>query len=438
LDTKLNFLENSKSVLLDNLEIIKNDNATIKTYTGTNITEHKNLLEKLIEKKDEEVSSLLTKKKNILASISSNFEEIKKLIDDKDKVFVEFDKKKIDFQNSYHEYSLYARQIQSRLSKYQQTLVTVINDPYLDFSKFNTFKILHKTDEIKLGLLSLFNDLRELESLYVQAKDQYDIVKNVNLNGYLEPNDLTILYAPLDAQETYMDAKKKDIYDQKLETTVGALLHSLDLLEDESNYNIMSSPVQPTQDLAAFEISITHKNKNEDIDNSKNFKHREFTYGGIRLDAGLGFAITYMNNTPQYELIEKDNSHIIALDRKNYYSSSLMLLFTATYRSASYVALGASAGIGVNLGENDSALQFNNYYLGPTAMFGKTNRFALTVGFAIKQVDKLKAGYNLDDAVASQDTVFTNKTFRFGPFLSITYNLTQGVKDNLKFVRSFF
>jgi hypothetical protein len=151
------------------------------------------------------------------------------------------------------------------------------------------------------------------------------------------------------------------------------------------------------------------------------------------MDAGLGVAMSYLKNSPKYDLL-KDK---IVVDEKNQFIPSLVAMFTATRRSAKQVALGASVGIGVGMHE-DSGIELNNFYFGGTAMFGKSHRFAITAGLAIHRLDKLKSGYVINETVITDPAItYTTKTYRGGPFFAITYNLTKGLKDSVKYVKSF-
>uniref|UniRef100_UPI0040478A3A hypothetical protein n=1 Tax=Mariniflexile sp. TaxID=1979402 RepID=UPI0040478A3A len=220
-----------------------------------------------------------------------------------------------------------------------------------------------------------------------------------------------------------------------IEVVLQKVQHLLELLSNENVYQYVSAPIQPTQDAAIFKIQIQKKSDNHsDITDEKSFKHTEFTYGGTRVDFSLGLAASYFKNAEVYEFgINDDNATVISKKSSNLITPSLIGLFTMSYRRTQYMAFGASAGLGIDV--VNGKIQLSNFFVGPTILFGKYDRLFLTGGFSFRDVGQLKSGYEEGDliTIGTEDiSKYLSDKYALGSFLSLTYNLTKGVRANYK------
>ena len=110
-------------------------------------------------------------------------------------------------------------------------------------------------------------------------------------------------------------------------------------------------------------------------------------------------------------------------------------MFTASYRNARHIAIGASVGLGIDA--TNGKLQLNNFFAGPSLIWGKQERVSLTLGGSLKSIPKLKSNYTVGQEVGNETDIvkFTREQYKFGFFISVTYNLTKGVKKQLKNVK---
>ncbi len=209
---------------------------------------------------------------------------------------------------------------------------------------------------------------------------------------------------------------------------------NLNLLNDKESYEFVSAPVQPTNDLVSFDINIETR-KDMDVHNSRKFNHKEYTKGGVRLDFGVGLALQYIDDAPIYEMsVNSAGINSIAEVSKNNYFPSIVGMATMSFRSEKVVAWGMSAGIGVNV--TDGKIQTNNFYFGPSLILGRYERLCLTAGGTVKGVSKLRSGYSVTDISNTNDiSSFTTESIKIGVFMSVTYNLTKGIKQNIKYLK---
>ncbi|WP_297868798.1 hypothetical protein [uncultured Flavobacterium sp.] len=110
---------------------------------------------------------------------------------------------------------------------------------------------------------------------------------------------------------------------------------------------------------------------------------------------------------------------------KSIFTPSFVGFFTASMRSATYFSWGFSIGIGVSAFEG--SLTFDNFFVRPSLTVGKYERVTLTSGISIKN---LPLQYTIENV--------SDKNYVPGFFISLSYNLTKGVKDNIKHMKSFY
>jgi hypothetical protein len=212
------------------------------------------------------------------------------------------------------------------------------------------------------------------------------------------------------------------------------LEHLLKFLEDTQVYEYVSAPIQPTQDAAVFEVKIHKRLDNSAVlSNDRSFKHSEFTFGGTRVDFSLGLAASYFPNAKIYEFGIRNDSTTLSVKSNKLIAPAVVGLITMSYRRTQYVAYGGSAGLGIDV--LNGKVQLSNFFVGPTVLFGKYDRLFLSGGLSLRNVQQLKSGYNEGDSIingANEISNYLTDKYAIGTFLSLTYNLTKGVRTNLK------
>lgn len=109
----------------------------------------------------------------------------------------------------------------------------------------------------------------------------------------------------------------------------------------------------------------------------------------------------------------------------------MIAIVTITNRSTGYGAIGASAGLGVDV--VSGKIQMSNFFIGPTLILGKYDRMMFTAGAALRNVGNLKGDYKINDVITQSNDVNTvlSDNYKIGFFLALTYNLTENVRSKI-------
>ena len=98
--------------------------------------------------------------------------------------------------------------------------------------------------------------------------------------------------------------------------------------------------------------------------------------------------------------------------------------FYAPSRKA--VTVAGSFGIGFPLGGGEN-LQSISFFLGPSLLFGNSERIVLNAGIMGGKVERLSQGYKLGDYYTSDaNQAPTASVYELGYYLGISFNLSGG------------
>lgn len=441
-----------QSYKLKKIEIEKKltDNNPKIEATGINLSSIKNREEKTEQEKEKITTELAILDessmkdilkinetiKNIAARITQDDSEIKKL--ETAKLFAlqkfEIDSKK--FIESYNEVEGIYKQM-LRLRDYYKKVINISRNPELT-KEFYQREYKENLRAISLELKISPIDLSDYEAKYQDLQKYYDYMKyNPELNDVLDYGGKTKLYTYVEKLKTLANQMNENIKANDYDEITKHIQQAIPLLENPETYYEVSYPVQPMNDVVVFDIDIKkHNNARGDLDKSKRFKYREFTYGGTRFDLGVGLAGSWFPNVKTYEMQQEKDSTRILQQAKQTYSPAFVGMFTTSYRNTRYTTFGFSIGMGVNL--EDDKIQLDSFYIGPSIILGKYDRITITTGVTMKKVNILKQGYEIGSAYISKDNGkdFYTREYRAGAFLSLTYNLTKGVRDNIKYMKN--
>ncbi|MPT33376.1 MAG: hypothetical protein E2600_17265 [Chryseobacterium sp.] len=338
------------------------------------------------------------------------------------------------------------------ISSYKET-ISISQNPRLTSKIYNSL-YKEKLQGISSEIYLIQSDIVEFESKYNDLQKLYNYTKyNPGLDDVLNDGGKTKLYAYVDSLKSLADKMNENFKADNLDKMITYVKQVILLLEKEETYTVISNPVQPMNDIVIFDIDIKKRSNNsvEELYQERKFKHREFTYGGTRFDLGIGLSGAWFPNVKNYEFspvdvdIKNSEGAVVGTEKRTHiyqkskqtYSPSIIGMFTASYRSTHYITFGASVGMGVDL--KDDKVQLNSFYVGPSVIVGKYERFVITAGIVMKEVDILKKGYEINgNYPISQNNGddFKAKEYRAGGFLSLTFNLTKGVRDNMKVIRN--
>lgn len=411
------------------LDILKNDkkaNENLKIYFSESLNSTQNL--NVVTKDTLEINTKIDSINNKIVSINNKIKQKDKIKTDK---LIEFESAIDNFYKTYEEFIQSCNKVNAIVQTSNKVL-PVANQSFLNMDEYK------KKYQVQFELLFaklMLNDvtLNTINTQYTNVVVSYNKLKDIEgLEDYIDKSSLKKYFNEIDL--VFENAKKikfkEELFDfEKLSNQVKRIIN---LLEKEETYEYISSPVQPKNDLATFEVEITAKNKDVEVNNSRKFKHSEFVRRGTRIDFSMGLAGSYYSNAKVYEIYTVNGQNKVGLKSENLTVPSIIAMMSMTSRSSKYLAIGGSAGLGIDI--NNGKIQIGNFFIGPTLILGKYDRLMFTPGVALRNVGKLKNGFKLDDTILEQtsdiNSVLTDN-YKLGFFVALTYNLTKNVRDKI-------
>lgn len=202
-----------------------------------------------------------------------------------------------------------------------------------------------------------------------------------------------------------------------------------------NTYMVISSPVIAEGDYINFIIKISPR---KDVKYAQQLKTFSFEYPvhisqNFKVDFSTGVFFAFgdaKGTTYRLEPIPNDPLNV-KIARNNPRASAVLPSIGAamhgSWRCTQALALGGTLGLGLN---GESIIN-PNFYLGASGIFGWRERIVFTAGCALTYVDYISTSYSPDQIVAINSVKqedLTEKTYRAGLFLSLTYNLTNKKK----------
>ncbi|SFC09307.1 hypothetical protein SAMN05421747_104108 [Parapedobacter composti] len=326
-----------------------------------------------------------------------------------------------------------------RMLRYTNSINAVADNPQLDY---NLFKRQFKGDVDRMSA-ELFKSLNEIDNYkrsHSELADAYfRLIYTPALDSIMEPSGIAKAQAYPNFLKAKADGLSKWFADYAADNIIKQAIWVASILSDSTQYNFHSSPIQPENDLLQFEVKIAkrrpvHPNA---LYREKNFTYRQPLYGGTRVDFSLGLAASYYWNAPTYEL--DTESRITKAGPDHMVAPAVLGMVTMSRRRTGYIAWGGSAGLGLDI--NEGKIQLSNFFIGPTMLLGKSERIFLSLGASLKDVGRLKSGYEytIGDKLGTEIpptsdlSSYMAKHYRIGVFASITYSLT---KDALAMIKN--
>jgi hypothetical protein len=331
--------------------------------------------------------------------------------------------------------------IMLNLSKEYLHISSFINEPLLssndqiDDLKLENIVLEFENNKIIKEDISLL--VNQFQSEYNAIKTNIQLGKSTNYGGVMKLNYIS------DNQNVVINHINEKINKINFDDLRNELIQLKNLLKSQNRnliFEYVSHPIQPFQDVVIFDVEIKKKKTDNNlIDNSRKFSHKEFVRHGLRLDVSLGVAGSLHSDKYSYAVkMNQNNENVIMKNDESIFTPSFVGFFTASRRSATHFSCGFSIGIGVSASEG--SLTFDNFFVGPSLTVGKYERVTLTSGLSIKNLPVLNNGYQEGGIVPQQYTIenVSDKNYVPGFFISLSYNLTKGVKDNIKHMKSFY
>ncbi|MEO7991200.1 MAG: hypothetical protein ABI663_16740, partial [Chryseolinea sp.] len=183
------------------------------------------------------------------------------------------------------------------------------------------------------------------------------------------------------------------------------------------NYNVKITPRKGIETLTALE--------------NRNFNIEVPINGGVKIDFSTGLFVTTNLHDRKYSktIISSDTSKSTITENKN--NSIAQLSLGALMHVSPRLSGNFKPGFTFGLGLNSTDLSNAQVFAGASAMFGSTERFIVSSGISLADVDYLSGKYSLNTPIENSmiDSALTEKSVRAGWFISFTYNLTNKKKE---------
>ena len=416
----------------EDLAKIENDiqNKVIDINDKIHFTELNNKKEKLdffIQEKSEELGI----KQKQLIDLNDVFKGL-------DSYFKEYITEKEKFENTFYELqTIYNDLLEVNYCAHR--IAELSFHPFLTEQKFET-QYKNELDLMSLRFPVLLSQYKKFADIYRELNYHYANLKGnkKDLNDVLVSGGSFKFLYNLEKMKQSADNMDNEIRKIDPENLLDKLSKVLQLLNNSHNYEFISGPVQPLYDVVIFNVDIKKRNKNGyEVLKEKKFNHKEYLRYGLRYDLSIGAAGSLHSRKYNYSLeVNSIDQQVITLKSDKIFSPSFVGFFTTSYRSSTHWTFGLSVGLGI--GADEGTFSFDNFFVGPSLILGRYERVMLSMGIALKDLPTLKESYSEGDIVPNSFILenVTNNSYRLGYFISLSYNLTKGVKDNIKQFRS--
>lgn len=187
-----------------------------------------------------------------------------------------------------------------------------------------------------------------------------------------------------------------------------------------NNFTYSFSPIQAEGDEMKIDIQFYRKNELGEYESYKNLTQKIPVSGTWKISGGIGLSFgKFANQTYDYSIVE---NRIIANEKDDFIP--IVVSFAHFYKNtASNINLGGSFGVGLPLLGGNS-IQSASFFLGPTLIIGKQQRFLLTTGVMGAKTNRIADDYRAGDSFFDPIEVLPIKSrYELGYFIGISYNI---------------
>ena len=179
-------------------------------------------------------------------------------------------------------------------------------------------------------------------------------------------------------------------------------------------------PVQAEGDEVQVDIEVLRSDDSFGPTRYKRLSQKIPVSGGWKVSGGLALNYGVLVNTPySYTLID----NVIVADELDAFTPTIASLAHVYKQTTRNVNLGGSFGIGFPLFGGTSG-QTISFFLGPTVILGKQQKFLISGGLMGAKVNRLSSGFMPGDVIESTiNGIPTNDRYELGDFIGISYDL---------------
>lgn len=179
-------------------------------------------------------------------------------------------------------------------------------------------------------------------------------------------------------------------------------------------------PIQATGEQMHIEINVKINEENNGFTDYKNLVQNISVAGNWKITGGLGLAFGVLQD-PSYTYTTRSG---ILIAEENDQFIPMITSFAHFYRqSPSSIKLGGSFGVGFPL-SGGSGFSSASFFLGPTLVIGRKQKFLLTAGVMGSKVERLGGGLQVGDSIEIlSGEIPLNSKYELGYFIGISYDL---------------
>jgi hypothetical protein len=144
-------------------------------------------------------------------------------------------------------------------------------------------------------------------------------------------------------------------------------------------------------------------------------------FGGMRVRASVGLNFGRFIQKPQSYFVRDSVLQSGNIDAFVPVMTSFVHFYAPSRKA---VSVAGSFGVGFPLGGGNN-IQSISFFLGPSLLFGKSERIILNAGIMGGKVERLTQGYKVGDRYTPDANVaLTNAVYELGYYLGVSFNLT--------------
>lgn len=145
--------------------------------------------------------------------------------------------------------------------------------------------------------------------------------------------------------------------------------------------------------------------------------------GGMRVRASLGLNFGQFFKRPQAYFIRDS---VIKSDDKDAFLPVITSFVHFYSPGPKAVSVAGTFGVGFPLGSSES-LQSVSFFLGPSLLFGRSERIVLNAGIMGSKAERLSQGYKVGDSYTSDANLApTASVYELGYYVGVSFNLAGG------------
>ncbi len=180
------------------------------------------------------------------------------------------------------------------------------------------------------------------------------------------------------------------------------------------------APIQAEGDEVFLELAVQKKDNYNSGLTVKSLTQKVPVSGSWKITGGVGLNFgTFSEDLFEYRVVDNE----IVANKKDAFIpiiSSSAHFYKSTHRSINF---GGSFGVGFPL-QGGNSIQSATFFLGPTLIIGKTQRFILTTGIMGGKIERLSDGYQVGDMFeGSSETLPKFESYEMGYFIGISFNV---------------